>query len=286
MTMDGNGFDLSKARVAIAGLGLMGASLALALKGKCADLDGVEPQADTREAALRLGVVSRAEADPAAILPRADVIVLAAPLAGILDLLVRLPELAPQACVVLDLGSSKQVVVEAMAALPERFDPLGGHPVCGKERLSLDNADAGLYRGAPFVLTPLPRTTDRARLCAEQVVAGIGARLVWMNADAHDAAIAASSHLPYLLASALALATPPEAAALVGPGFRTTGRLAATPSTMMLSVLESNRANVLAALERFRTSLGALEAALRREDSAALQSHLDRAATLYTELTL
>jgi prephenate dehydrogenase len=283
--MDEEDFDLSTARVAIVGLGLMGGSLALGLKGKCTALYGVEPESTAREMALRLGVVSRAAADPAAILPRADVIILAAPLAWILDLLARLPELAPQACVVLDLGSSKQAVAEAMACLPERFDPLGGHPICGKERLSLANADADLYHGALFVLTPLPRTTGRARACAGQIVAGLGARVLWMDAAAHDEAIAATSHLPYLLASALALATPPESAVLVGPGFRSAGRLAATPSSMMLGVLDTNRANVLAALGRFRTDLDALEAALRREDLSALQSLLDRAAARHAELT-
>jgi prephenate dehydrogenase len=282
--MDADGFDLSTARLAIVGLGLMGGSLALALKGKCAALLGVSPTPATLETALRLGIVSRAEADPAAILPGADVIVLAAPLPAILDLLARLPGLVPQPCIVLDLGSSKEAVLSAMAALPERFDPIGGHPICGKERLSLANAEAGLYHGAPFVLTPLARTSARARLCAQQIVAGVGATTVWLDAAAHDAGIAATSHLPYLIASALALATPPVPDALVGPGFRSTSRLAGTPSGMMLGVLDTNRANVIAALVRFRSSLEALEAAMCGEDLAALQSLLDRAAARRSEL--
>jgi prephenate dehydrogenase len=282
--MDPDGFDLSAARLAIVGLGLMGGSLALALKGKCAALYGVSPTPATLETALRSSLVSRADADPAAILPWADVIVLAAPLPAILDLLARLPELVPQRCIVLDLGSSKEIILSAMAVLPERFDPIGGHPICGKERLSLANAEAGLYHGAPFVLTPLERTSARARRCAQQIVAGVGARAVWLDAATHDAGVAATSHLPYLLASALVLATPSVPEALVGPGFRSTSRLAATPSGMMLGVLQSNRANLLASLARFRSSLDALEAALSEEDRGTLQSLLDQAAVRRSEL--
>jgi prephenate dehydrogenase len=282
--MDPEVFDLSAARLAIVGLGLMGGSLALALKGKCAALYGVSPTPATLETALRLGIVSQADVDPLAVLPRADVIVLAAPLPAILDLLARLPELVPQRCIVLDLGSSKEVILSAMAILPERFDPIGGHPICGKERLSLANAEANLYHEAPFVLTPLERTSTRARQCAQQIVTGVGARAVWLDATTHDAGIAATSQLPYLLASALALATPTVPDALVGPGFRSTSRLASTPSGMMLGVLQSNRANLLASLSRFRSSLDSLEAALTGDDMGTLQSLLDQAAARRSEL--
>jgi prephenate dehydrogenase len=283
--MDEPGFDLSAARVAIVGLGLMGGSLALALKGRCAAIYGHGPTRATLDTALRLGFVSEADTDPAAILPRADVIVLAAPIPAILDLLGRLADIVPQKCIVLDLGSSKRAIVEAMAALPERFDPIGGHPICGKERLSLANADAGLYHAAPFVLTPLGRTSRRARLCAEAIVATIGARAIWMEAGSHDATIAATSHLPYLLSSALALATPPEAAVLVGPGFRSTSRLAATPPSMMLGVLESNRDNVLQSLGRFQAELARLSAAVEAGDFEALAGLLDDARQRQLDLT-
>jgi prephenate dehydrogenase len=277
-------FDLSAARIAIVGLGLMGGSLALALKGKCAALYGVSPTPATLENALRINLVSRAAADPATILPWADVIVLAAPIPAILNLLTRLPELVPQRCIVLDLGSSKEVILSAMNVLPGRFDPIGGHPICGKERLSLANAESGLYKGAPFVLTPLERTSTRARQCAQQIVDGVCGRAVWLDAATHDAGIAATSHLPYLLASALALATPSVPDALVGPGFRSTSRLAATPSGMMLGVLQSNRTNLLASLARFRNSLDAFEAALSGEEWDAFQSLLDQAAARHFEL--
>jgi prephenate dehydrogenase len=270
MSMDGDGFNLPAARIAIVGLGLMGGSLALALKGKCSVLLGVDPDPATRALALRREIVSQAEADPALILPQADVIILAAPVPAILTLLGRLPQLAPQPCVVLDLGSTKREIVAAMESLPERFDPLGGHPICGREQLSLGNADAALYRDAPFVLIALARTSAHARRCAEQVVEALSAHPLWLDAAAHDRMLAATSHLPYLLATALALATPAEAGPLIGPGFRSTSRLAATPGSMMQGVLGTNRDNVLEAVRRFQSELSTLVDALDEQDARTL----------------
>ena len=282
---DEDGFFLQDAKVAVVGLGLMGGSLALALKGKCAALYGVDPDQAARELALRREIVSLADADPARILPKADVIILAAPVPAILALLENLPALMPRPCIVLDLGSSKRDIVAAMALLPERFDPLGGHPLCGKERLSLENADAQLYQGAPFFLCPLARSSPRAQSCAAQLVAALGAQPMLVDAATHDAGLGATSHLPYLLCSALALATPLELAPFIGSGFRSTARLAATPQSMMFGVLQSNRENVLAAIERFQTQLAIISSALADEDYEALSFLLNAAQNQHDSLT-
>jgi prephenate dehydrogenase len=182
---------------------------------------------------------------------------------------------------VLDIGSSKRTIVHALESLPANFDPLGGHPICGRERLSLENAERFLYRDAPFVLTPLSRTGERARSAALQIVDALGANPIWLDAESHDRILASTSHLPYLLSSALALATPEEAAPLLGPGFRSSARLAGTPSSMMLGVLRSNTDNVLASIAQFRHVLDHIESALKTNDSDALQSILDTSRTKY-----
>ena len=210
--------------------------------------------------------------------------ILACPVPAILDWIGRLPEYVQDTCIVLDIGSSKRTIVAVLESLPAHFDPLGGHPICGRERLSLENAERFLYRDAPFVLTPLARTGERARSAALQIVEALGARAIWLNADDHDRILASTSHLPYLLSSALALATPEEAAPLVGPGFRSTARLAGTPYSMMLGVLLSNADNVLEAISLFRQSLDFLETALKTKDSAALQTVLDASRTKYQSL--
>jgi prephenate dehydrogenase len=281
---DEDGFFLQDAKIAIVGLGLMGGSLAMALKGKCAAILGVAPNPATRELALRLNIVSEVDGDPANILPQADVVILATPVPAILTLLERLPDLTPNPCIVIDLGSSKRDIVKAMESLPERFDPLGGHPLCGKERLSLENADALLYNGAPFFLAPLARTSPRALACAEQIIAAIGSHAQIVDAHTHDAALGATSHLPYLLCSALALATPAEMAPFVGTGFRSTARLAATPQSMMFGVLQSNRENVLAAIVRFQAQLSAFTTALTDEDYDALSALLSASQEHHHEL--
>lgn len=276
---------LAQQTVAIVGLGLMGGSLALALRGHCAGLLGIDHNPAVVEQAASMGLADRVSTLLAQMLPQADLIVLATPLSAILRLLDDLPALHPGPAVVLDLGSTKSAVVEKMAGLPPRFDPLGGHPMCGKERSSLSEAEAGLYRGAPFALTPLARTSPAARRLAEDLVGIIGAHPVWLEADDHDWMVAATSHLPYLTAAALASITPPEASALVGPGFRSTTRLAETPLSIMLDILRFNRANLLPGLYRLQREIAYLSHLLEAEDYPALAAELENAARRRMQLT-
>ncbi len=250
------------------GLGLMGGSLALALRPHCAALHACDPDARTRALALRRGVVDSVHARPQDMLPHVDLLVLAAPVRANLRFLAELPALAPRPLMLLDIGSTKRAVVQVMQALPPRFDPLGGHPMCGKETSGLAHAEAGLFRGAPFAFTPLERTSPRLKTLARALAERLGARPLWLDAETHDRWTAATSHLPYLLAAALTLATPEEAAPLVGPGFRSSTRLAGSSPAMMLDILSTNRAPVLAAIARFRAALDALENALRADDDA------------------
>jgi prephenate dehydrogenase len=225
-----------------------------------------------------------ADKDPANILTDADLVILACPVLAIVDWLARLPEYVQHPCIVLDIGSSKRTIVTALETLPANFDPIGGHPICGRERLSLENAERFLYRDAPFVLTPLERTSENACSAALQIVEALGADPVWLDVEAHDRILAATSHLPYLLSSALALATSDDATSLIGPGFRSTSRLAGTPSSMMLGVLQSNADNVLVSIASFRQALDALEAALKAGNKDALQSTLDQSRNHYNSL--
>jgi prephenate dehydrogenase len=279
---------VAEMRVAILGLGLMGGSLALALRGKCKTLLGVDADPEAVALAQRTGIVERGSTRAAELLPEADLLVLAAPVRAILSLLAELPALHPGACLVFDLGSTKTEILRAMDALPPRFDPLGLHPICGKEQNGLAQAEASLFRGAPLILTPLARTSPHALAAAAGLAEITGARPIRMEAATHDQQIAATSHLPYLLACALALAVPTEAAPLAGPGYRGATRLAASSPRMMLDILQTNRENVLGALAAFRGRLERLEADLHAEDwdslerlfsasAAARQGLLDRA---------
>jgi prephenate dehydrogenase len=267
---------LAEIRVAVIGLGLMGGSLALALRGKVAERVGYDSDPQVVCLANQQQVVDQASSDLGEVLPGSDLVVLAAPVLAILDLLNHLDSLHPGPAVVLDLGSTKSQVSKGMASLPMRFDPLGGHPMCGTEKASLVNADQEMFRGAVFALTPLPRTSLRAKKLVQELVKGIGAKELWLDPDSHDCWVAATSHLPYLLAHALTLATPLAAAPLVGPGFFSTSRLAGSYAPMMLDVLQTNRQNILEALRIFRSSLDEIELCLGREDFEALEGILRR----------
>ncbi|MCL4529355.1 MAG: prephenate dehydrogenase [Chloroflexi bacterium] len=280
-----DGFVLADAKIAIIGLGLMGGSLALALKGKCAALYGIDSDRAALELACRQNVVDLADGDPAKLLPESDLVIFAAPVPAILILLEQLPSFTSNRCIVMDLGSTKRLIVEAMSRLPERFEPIGGHPICGKEKLSLANAESTLYQNAPFILTPLERTTQRTLSAAHLIIEVIGAKAMILDAIEHDRILAATSHFPFLLSSALALSTPKDVASFVGPGFKSTSRLAGTPSSMMLGVLQSNRENVLEVLRCFRHSLDEIESSLISNDSDSLLSLLNQAQASYQTFT-
>jgi len=283
--MEDDNFTLATSKIAIIGLGLMGGSLALGLRGKCAALFGCDPHRATLELALSQQIVDYAESDPATLLPEADVVILSAPVPAILTLLEQLPSLTPNPCIVMDMGSTKKLITDSMSRLPERFDPIGGHPICGKEKLSLANAERTLYYAAPFLLTPLERTSMRALSAANQIIEAIGAKAKILNAVEHDRILASTSHLPFLISSALALATPQDVTPFVGPGFKSTSRLAGTSSSMMLGVLQSNRQNVLNVLSELQRQLTEIKTALTEEDYSRLETALNQSRTNYQNLT-
>jgi prephenate dehydrogenase len=284
VNMPEDDFTLKDSTIAIIGLGLMGGSLAMALKGHCRSLIGLDTHPEALEAALAKQVVDQADADPAKLLPAADLVILAAPVPAIIEWLKALPRFIERPCIVLDIGSTKRAIMRAMEALPANFDPIGGHPICGREQLTLQNADAHLFHNAPFVITSLARTTKRARSAAQQIISKVGAHMLELTAEQHDHILAASSHLPFLLASALALGTPAGNGPFIGSGFRSTARLAGTPASMMLGVLESNRDNISKSIQHFRESLSRIESALNSEDSLALADILDQSRHSYESL--
>src|SRR5512138_1027147 len=280
-----DGFRLQHAKIAIVGLGLMGGSLALALKGKCAALYGIDSQPATLALALDKQIVDQADSDPARLLPQADLVILATPVPVIIDFIQKLPSFIQSSCVVLDLGSTKRDITQAMTSLPERFDPIGGHPICGKEKPGLENADANLYRGAAFVVMALERTSGRAKSAIQEIIATIGAYAIDMGAEDHDRALASTSHLPCLLSTALVLSTPQEFAPFVGTGFKSTSRLAGTPASMAMRIYKANRDNILNAIQAFRNSLNEIESVLQSENYRQLELLLDQSRAAYHSLT-
>lgn len=265
---------LTSSRIAIVGLGLMGGSLAFTLRGRCQALLACDPDPEILSLARQLDLVDDISPDLADVLPSADVVILATPLNVILEIIQELPNLHPGSAIVLDLGSTKTQVVKALQNLPSKFDPIGGHPMCGKEKIGLANADPSIFQGATFAFTSLQRTSSKARAFAEQLANAIGSQVLWIEPDTHDLWSAATSHAPYLVAAALSSATPDQSKPLVGPGFRSTTRVAATPTSIMLDVLSTNRVNILESLKKFRKELDSLEEKLSHGEFEALNTAL------------
>jgi prephenate dehydrogenase len=275
---------LKDARVAIVGLGLMGGSLAGALKKRnaCREVRGVARREETIEEAMRRGFIDGGTCDLADGVEQADLIVLATPVRTILELIPQVGSLAPAGCLLMDLGSTKARIVQAMEALPPHVQAVGGHPMCGKEASGLGAAETDLYEGATFVLTPSQRVSSEALALAQELIEAVGARPLLMDAERHDRLVAAISHLPYLLSVGL-VATAEGVAAddelvweLAASGFRDTSRLAASDVTMMLDILLTNRQAVGETLSRFTHQLNAIAHLLEADDEEGLRSLMEQ----------
>jgi prephenate dehydrogenase len=184
---------------------------------------------------------------------------------------------------VMDLGSSKAAVCAALGAVPPYVTAVGGHPMCGKERGGLGAADPTLYQGAPFVLVPTERSTPAALALAAALAEAVGARPLVVEAARHDAAVAAISHVPYIMAVALVAAAQEQAISddlawtLAAGGFRDTTRVAAGEVAMMRDTLLTNQRAVSAHLARVEAALATLRALVECGDEAALTTYLEDA---------
>lgn len=285
---------LAECTVAVVGLGLMGGSLALALQGKARRVVGIARRRESIEQALLLRAIDAGYQTLADGLPEADIIVLATPIRVILKQIGEIGRLAAcgqvqEGVLLMDLGSTKRHICEAMARLPTAIQPVGGHPMCGKELSGLDVAEATLFRGAPFVLCRLERTVPEALALAEALTLAIEACPVQLDPDRHDWLVAAISHLPYLLSVAL-FATAEEIGQedemvwqLAASGFRSTTRLAGSHVTMMTDILLTNPEAVLATMARLRRVLDELAGLLHAGKEHELRRALWRVRALREE---
>lgn len=267
--------------LAIVGMGLMGGSLALAIRAQADQIVGIDSDERARRIALERGLVDSATDDLYTGVNRADVVILATPVRVIVELLrMQLGSYLRSNTLVVDIGSTKQDIVDAMAALPIGVNAVGGHPMTGKENGGIDEADGRLFRNRPFVLCPSRRTTPAARLRAQALAQSLGGLPIEMDAERHDHIVAGISHLPYLLSATLVATISNRAQddatfwALAAGGFRDTSRLAASDVTMMGDILSTNTQAVATLLAQFRMQLAMLETMLIAGDEERLSESL------------
>ncbi|MFQ5457131.1 MAG: prephenate dehydrogenase [Myxococcota bacterium] len=270
-------------RVAIVGVGLIGGSLALALrrKGMAKEIVGVGRSAANLALARRRRMVSRVTSDPALGVEGADLVVLAAPVGALPELAKTIaPALAPGA-IVTDVGSVKEQLVPALEAImPPRAFFVGAHPIAGGEESGAGAARPDLFEGRRCVLTPTPDTNQAALAKVRKTWKAVGADVVVMDAAEHDNVLATVSHLPHVIAFAVVNAVAagaPEALRFAGSGFRDFTRIAASHPEMWRDIVLANRERIQAALAATVAELQNLREVIERQDADRLAETFTRA---------
>jgi prephenate dehydrogenase len=280
-------------RVALIGCGHIGGSLALALRAasRSTHVIGYDKSTVAAERALMLGLVDALAPSAAAAAAGADVVVLAVPIAAMPGVVVEVAAtLAPDA-LVMDVGSLKADIVRAadaaLAAAGKRGRFVGAHPMAGTASAGPDAAMAALFRGRAAFLTPTADTAPDALARAKEIWHAAGARVVELDPVAHDRAVAALSHLPHVIAYALAGSLGADArllTGLAGPSFADVTRVADSAPATWASILHENRAAILPWIERLEARLAAITDALRRGDTVTLERLLAEGQTARREV--
>jgi prephenate dehydrogenase len=274
-------------QLGVIGCGLMGGSFALALKrgGLVKRVIGYSKSPSTTERAKKMGVIDDAAESALLAVSGSDIVLIAVPVAATETTFRAIRHLVDPGVLFMDVGSTKRDVVDAARrVLKERvahFVP--AHPIAGKEAGGVQHSDAALYQGRQVILTPLASTDPALVQKATDVWSAIGCQVLKMTPDNHDAAFAAVSHLPHLLAFAYFSAVARQPAgndflSLAGPGFRDFTRIAASDPAVWRDILISNREEILKQSLRFRHTLDAIEHVIRSGNGEALEDLIRQSA--------
>jgi prephenate dehydrogenase len=243
---------------AVVGLGLIGGSLAMALRAAGARVIGVDVDATAIETAIRRGAVDEGGTRLDGI-ATADLVVIATPLDQVAPAAIAAARRMRPGALLTDVGSVKAPIVAAVnSALPPGAQFVGGHPMAGSEGAGIAAADAALLAGRIFVLTPTGRTAPETVAALRAVVTRIGMRPIVLDPLQHDELVAQVSHLPYLLSVALLRAVADDARAVAGPAMAEMTRIAHSPAALWAEICRQNREAILRALARYEGELARL----------------------------
>jgi prephenate dehydrogenase len=275
-------------QLGLIGCGLMGGSFALALKraGLVKRVVGYSKSPSTTERARQMGVIDVEAPSALLAVSGADIVLLAVPVSATEATFKAIRHLVNANTLIMDVGSTKRDVVDAARRVLR--DHVGcfvpAHPIAGKEVSGVENADANLYAGKQVILTPIERTFTVQLKKAVDVWTALGCNVVKMSPQSHDAAYAAVSHLPHLIAFALINGISGQAQgkdylSLAGPGFRDFSRIAASDPKMWRDILIANREELLEQSKIFQATLHSLEKLIASGDGDALEACIDQASS-------
>lgn len=274
------------ARVAIIGLGLIGSSLARALKqqGLCETVVGCARSKETLEKGLQLGLIDEGFIDPGAAVEHAELVILSMPIGATETVITAIKPKISETTIITDVGSVKGSVIEAVikvfGKMPPNFVP--GHPIAGSEKSGVDAGFAELFKDHKVILTPLDGTNDAAVNKVKQLWLAVGSEVLLMEAHHHDRVLAATSHLPHLLAFALVDTLAKEGENLeifryAAGGFRDFSRIASSDPFMWHDIFNANNEAIVAILDKYIHDLGELRAAINNNKRSFMLGVFTRA---------
>ncbi|CAG1002684.1 prephenate dehydrogenase [Anaerolineae bacterium] len=282
-------------KVAIIGVGLMGGSLAIVLKraGLAGHITGIGRGLANLETAKRLGLVDSFTRDVGEGVQDADLVVVAVPVLKIAETIRQAAPHLKKGCIVTDVGSVKGSVIDVVEPLmPEGVYFVPGHPIAGTEHSGAEAAFGELYIGRKCILTPTDKTGAAALEKTRLVWEATGAKVVVMDAAAHDMVLAAVSHLPHMIAYTLVNTVGDmedggvDALSYSAGGFRDFTRIASSSPEMWTDICAMNREQILNTIDCFAKRLEGLRALIEKEDLAALKKEFERAKSLRDSLPI
>ena len=264
-------------KVVIVGVGLLGGSIGMALRarGLAKQVVGVGRAGKPPTGAVDHGAIDVATTDIRSAAQNADLVICCTPVQQIPELVARASELIDPRGLITDVGSTKRTIVERVQSTAPAAPFVGSHPLAGGTSTGYEHARGDLLEGSLVIVTPDVNTpaTELARV--EQLWRSLGAETHRMSPEDHDLALAQTSHLPHIIASALSSLTPLELLPLTGPGWRGTTRIAKGNAKLWRQILEENRAPALQALKNFAKVLEHWQRALESDDGERLEQLLE-----------
>jgi len=282
-------------QLGLIGCGLMGGSFALALKraGLVKRVVGYSKSPSTTERARQMGVIDIEAPSALLAVSGADIVLIAVPVSATEATFKAIKHLVTPSMLIMDVGSTKRDVIDAgRRGLREHIGSfVPAHPIAGKELSGVEHADPDLYAGKQIILTPIERTLTVQLQKAVDVWTALGCRVLKMSPEQHDAAFAAVSHLPHLIAFALmnGITSQPQGKdylSLAGPGFRDFTRIAAGDPKIWRDIMISNREELLAQSKVFQRTLQAMELMISSGNGDALEGLIEQASNTRANWTM
>jgi prephenate dehydrogenase len=274
-------------QITIMGVGLLGGSIGLALRGVAPHcrIVGSGHRRASLDRAVEMGAIDAGLLDPADAVAGADLVILCTPVGSFEKIIGQIAAALPSGCLLTDVGSTKRTIVRlAESHLPKGVAFVGSHPMAGSEKRGVEFARADLFHGQLCILTPTPATKPAALERVESFWQSLGMRTTRLSPPDHDRLLADISHLPHLLAAALVAMQDEKALELCGKGFLDTTRIAGGDGALWRDILIDNADNLHAAIDRLQAQLAGVRAMLTPAAAESLRQWLDAAAARRQEL--